>query len=76
MTDLANVPASRLTLQEQADFILALHDRTFMSDGAPADVMLILTGSDRDELAALGHRLARMALVEPGIRALVTGRSE
>ena len=76
MGDLATVPATSLSLQEQADFILALHDRTFMpSDGAPAaSASLLLTRTDGDILAGIGHRLARMARHEAEIRAVVTGR--
>lgn len=78
MSDLANIPRTTLTLQEQADFILALHDRTFLgSDGTPArETYVALSREDGDELAALGHRLARMARFEDAIRDLVTGRVE
>lgn len=76
--DLAAPPQVTMTLQEQADFVLALHDRTFMpSDGAPAgETYALLTREDGDALYALGHRLARMARHEPAIRAVVTGQSE
>lgn len=75
MTDLATNTVTRMSLQEQADFVLSLHDRTFMpSDGEPAkEAYLMLTREEGDELAALGHRLARMARHEGEIRALVTG---
>lgn len=78
MTDLANIPASTLSLLEQADFILALHDRTFMpSDGEPAkETYLTLSRQEGDELAAIGHRLARIAPHEAAVRRLVTGRGE
>lgn len=78
MAELATVPPTTLTLLEQADFLLALWDRTFMrSDGAPAaSVTMTLTREDGDTLAAIGHRLARMAPHQSEIVRLVTGRQE
>lgn len=74
--DVADPPRVAMTLQEQADFVLHLWDRTKMpSDGTPAkEAILMLDRLEADALYALGHRLARMAPYENEVRELVTGR--
>lgn len=67
-----------MTLQDQADYLRILHNRTFaLSDGAEAaETYMLVTRDDADVLDAIATRLARMAPFEAQVRELVTGRSE
>jgi len=68
----ANVPV--MTMAEQADWLLALWDRTFLADGTrAAETIVSLSGEDADTLHAIGCRMARIAPHERAVRALVVG---
>lgn len=71
-----NVPT--MTMAEQADWLLALWDRTFMpSDGAPAaEAVMMLSREDGDILHAIGSRIARIAPHERAVRDLVVGSGQ
>lgn len=64
-----------LTLDQQADLIRYLIDRTVMRDGRIAkEAWMLLTPKDVEDLRHIETRLRRMAPHEAAIRRVVTGK--
>lgn len=68
-------PRPPLTLQQQADFIDLLIQRSTMRDGSTAgEAYLLVSGSDVDDLKGIRDRLRRMVPHEAAIRRVVVGK--